>query len=361
MTSRIVPPCTNPWGRSLGPFASHTAQVLALGASLLLTACPQGNKKASLPESSPTEVTEKGNTTGAQPEEATTGSVRGDGPSAPKPPEAAPQASGQGSAPQAEPGAPASLATPARDLSPANQAARGDTARVAGQVVSARQSDLSFKVSGHIAGIAVRTGDTVKRGQKLANLDALDYDLRSRISAGAVQQARIAFEQAKKDLQREEDLRKEGATTEVNLERATNLLTQTRIGLSNAELQARQAAKALEDATLVAPFDGVIAKRFKSEGEHVAVGTAVFRLSADSDLEVSLRVPEYLMASVRTGDRLPLFVPSTKKTTELVVARVVPVVEESTRTFEVIGLVSSAEAQLAPGQFVEAAIQSKNK
>ena len=319
-------------------------------AALLCVACPGQSKKAALPAPSPSA------TAAATSSEAL-----------PPAPQVSPSATGSALVesvgtdnPTPASSAPTELTgEPPRELPPPQRTGSGDSTRVAGQVVAARQGDLSFKVGGHILGVIVKVGERVTKGQKLATLDTVDYDLRARIAAGAVEAARIAFEQAKRDLQREEELQKEGATTAVNLERASNTMASARIALGNAELQSRQARKALDDATLTAPYDGVISKKLKSEGEYVGVGAPVFRLSGDTDVEVSLRLPENLMGSVAPGQKLPLYIPSSGANAELEITRIVPVVDEVARTFEIIGIVSTKDTRIAPGQFVEAAIRAK--
>jgi RND family efflux transporter MFP subunit len=226
--------------------------------------------------------------------------------------------------------------------------------RVSGQIQSAKQGEQSFKVAGHISKTMANVGNAVKRGQVLAQLDDADYLLRDRISTVAVEQAKIAVEQSKRDMAREEQLRREGATTQANFERVTNQLENSQLALSQAQLNLQQVKKQLNDTRLVAAYDGVVSKRMKVEGEFVGVGAPVYQVSAVGELEVALRVPEALLRKVSPGQKVPLSIPSIEKTTEMEVQRIVPIVQENSRTFEVIGRVVTGDASIVPGQFVEA-------
>jgi RND family efflux transporter MFP subunit len=243
--------------------------------------------------------------------------------------------------------APAVSATPA-------ESGRSSSSRISGQVTSLQQGQVGFKVQGHIEKILVRVGDRVQRGQRLAQLDSTDYALRARIADGQIELAKVSLEQARRDLERENELKREGATTELSFERASNLLTNSRIALGSAELQQKQAKKALDDTFLLAAYDGVVSKRFKSEGEYVAVGAPVFELSAVDNLEVSLRVPESFLRKIKIGQVVPLNIPSINKRTTVKIDRLVPVIQETTRTFEVIGKFEKPDGSAVPGQFVEA-------
>lgn len=268
-----------------------------------------------------------------------------------KPQEAVPE--GVGAAPPAAPATSAeAVATPAGAPSPAGgQELRP---RISGTVQAARQGSVSFKVGGHIERILVETGTRVKKGQALAQLDERDYALREKIASNGVEQARINIEQARRDLQREEQLRRENATSQAAFERVSNALAAAQIALTQAQLTHQQAQQALKDTRLVAAFEGIISRRLKVEGEHVAVGMPVFEIYSTGDVEVLLRVPASLLTRVRTGQTYPLSIPATGSQTQLVVTRVVPVVQEASRTFEVVGRLAQPDERILPGQFVEA-------
>jgi RND family efflux transporter MFP subunit len=156
-------------------------------------------------------------------------------------------------------------------------------------------------------------------------------------------------------MQREEQLKKEGATTQSNLERVTNALTAARIATAQAQINLQQAEKNLADTRLTAAFDGVVSRRLKVEGEYVGVGAPVFELASMNELEVSLRVPESQIKKVRPGAEVSLSIPSLGKDTKAKILRIVPVIQENSRTFEVIGRVQGTlTGEIIPGQFVEA-------
>lgn len=234
------------------------------------------------------------------------------------------------------------------------QAPREVTARVSGAVVAAKQGQASFQVAGHIARTMAKVGDRVKKGQVLAALDDADYALRGKMAAIQVEQAQIGLEQARRDMERENQLKREGATTQANFERVGNGLAAAQLQLAQAKLNEQQIRDQIADTKLTASYDGVISKRFKVEGEWVGVGNPVFEVSASGEVEVSLRVPEALLRKVSPGQTVALSIPSIDRETEMQVMRIVPVIQENSRTFEVIGKPLRADEAIVPGQFVEA-------
>jgi RND family efflux transporter MFP subunit len=227
--------------------------------------------------------------------------------------------------------------------------------RVSGQVNSGKQGQASFKIAGHISKTIVQVGEKIRRGQILAILDDTDARLRLTLAQNQLEQASVTFEQASRDMQREEQLKKDGATTQTNLERISNALAAARIGRSQAQINLQQAEKNLSDTRLAAAFDGVVARRLKVEGEYVGVGAPVFEIASMKELEVSLRVPENLIRKVKPGHEVNLSIPSLGRSVAAKILRIVPVIQENSRTFEVIGRVGgSLSDDIIPGQFVEA-------
>jgi RND family efflux transporter MFP subunit len=228
------------------------------------------------------------------------------------------------------------------------------SARISGTVTVARQGQVSFKVAGHISKANVRVGDRIKKGEALAVLDDKDYILRQRLAKVSVELAKVNMEQGRRDLAREEQLKKENVTTQTALERIQTNVTNAQLQLSQAQLNLEQIEKALADTKLVAPFDGVIAKQLKVEGEFVGVGNAVYELSDIGQIEVTLKVPETYLGRLKVGEQVSLTLPSLNKSSKMRVTRVVPIVQENSRTFEVIGRIEGDTNAILPGQFVEA-------
>jgi RND family efflux transporter MFP subunit len=207
---------------------------------------------------------------------------------------------------------------------------------------------------GHIAKLHAKVGDRVKKGQTLAQLNDADFLLRERMAAVAVQQAKIQFDQAKKDLAREEQLKQENVTSVAALERMTNGFQAAKLGLEQAQISLEMANKAVKDSRLDAPFDAIVTKKIRSEGEWVGGGAPVLELYEASDLEISLKIPEALLKKAQIGKTLTISVPSTGVKAIAKIVRVVPIVMESTRTFEVTAQFTKPGTPVFPGQFVEA-------
>ncbi|MEL7165580.1 MAG: efflux RND transporter periplasmic adaptor subunit [Pseudomonadota bacterium] len=146
--------------------------------------------------------------------------------------------------------------------------------------VKARQTvDLAFQVSGQILKLPINEGEPIAAGSLIAELDLEPFEL-------SLARAQAQFEQAKDDFDRLKQL--SGSTvSQVTIDDAETTLELNRIAVRDAE-------RALNLATLTAPFDAIVARRTVPNFTTISGGTPVVRLHDMSDLRVEIEVPEVL-------------------------------------------------------------------
>lgn len=115
-----------------------------------------------------------------------------------------------------------------------------------GHVVARETVDLAFQVSGQIVEFPLEEGANVARGDLVARLDLVPFEL-------ALEQAEANSAQAQRTLDRYRQL-------EGNVVSPTAVQdAETQVELASVAL--RNAERALDQATLVAPFDALVASR----------------------------------------------------------------------------------------------------
>lgn len=128
-----------------------------------------------------------------------------------------------------------------------------------------REAKLAFKISGLLKTLAVDTGDRVKKGQVLAELDQREIDAQA-INAHA------AVEKARRDLARIEPLLPKGFVSLQRAEDARTALAQARAALTQVEFN-RSLAR------ITAPNDGTVLARHVEKNEIISAGTPVLTVS----------------------------------------------------------------------------------
>jgi len=153
-----------------------------------------------------------------------------------------------------------------------------------GQVRARETVDLSFDVGGTMVRLIPEEGTAVQSGDTLAELDLDPFNR-------AVERATLSLDMATREAERTETLatRQAGATA-----RAEDAITAREM----ASLELRDARAALEDATLRAPFDGMVAVRMTPAFSAVSPGQPVLRLHDLSELRVDFALPERIFQQI---------------------------------------------------------------
>jgi RND family efflux transporter MFP subunit len=154
-----------------------------------------------------------------------------------------------------------------------------------GTVQAADRAEIAFRVPGQIIELPVNEGDNLRKGQFIARLDPRDYDV-------ALRQAKAAYDKSAADAERYKRLYERDAIPLADLE-----LRQAQRDVSEAQYD--QAKLNLEYATLVAPYNGWVGRKYVQNFEDVQAKEPIISLQSLDRLEVYIDLPEYLMATAR--------------------------------------------------------------
>ncbi|MCM2563663.1 efflux RND transporter periplasmic adaptor subunit [Lutimaribacter sp. EGI FJ00015] len=157
-----------------------------------------------------------------------------------------------------------------------------------GRVRARATVDLAFQVSGQITEFAVSEGERLARGGVIAQLDQRSYQR-------SLRQAEVNLDKAHRDLERLEQLSSDNVP-EVQIKDA-----ETNVNL--AQIAVEQAKEQLEDATLAAPYDALVARREVANFSTVSAGQPVVRLHDMSEMRVDIDVPEVLFRRLGGAER----------------------------------------------------------
>jgi membrane fusion protein (multidrug efflux system) len=197
---------------------------------------------------------------------------------------------------------------------------------------------LRPEVSGRIATIGFRDGQTVRRGQLLVGLDAT-------LNEAEVAQARAEFDLATSNLRRTEDLaRKNFVSSSAQDQAASNVQV--------AEARLKLAEARLAKMKIVAPFDGVVGIRNVSIGDYVRDGADLVNVEDIRTLKADFRLPERYLPQLKPG--LPVEVAADALPGSAyagAIEAINPRIDASGRSLEVRARLDNADGRLRPGMF----------
>ena len=268
-----------------------------------------------------------------------------------------------------------------------------ETLTIAADFRAFQQIDVHAKVAGFLKSIFVDVGDRVRAGQLLAVLEVPELQEETHQDEAAVERSSHEVSRARADLERAESAHEVahlGSTRLAGvLKTRPNLIAQQDIDdaaakdrIAEASVATAKAAvasaeqqlavskaiagktRAMVDYTrIVAPFAGVITRRYADTGAMIQAGTSsatqampLVTLSQTDRLRLAIPIPESAVAHIRVGEPVEVRVDAVQRTFSGTVARFANTVNADTRTMEAEGDVANRDQTLVPGMYAHATL-----
>uniref|UniRef100_UPI003BEF3A0A efflux RND transporter periplasmic adaptor subunit n=1 Tax=Burkholderia arboris TaxID=488730 RepID=UPI003BEF3A0A len=184
------------------------------------------------------------------------------------------------------------------------------TVSASGTIAAWQESSIGAEVGGYrLIEVDVNVGDTVRRGQILARMDAERLRAEVRQSAAALAQAEAAAAQAELNRARMVGLRDSGGISEQEVLQYVTQARTSKAQVDYARAVLEQQKIQLRDTEVRAPDDGIISARDATAGTVVAVGQTLFRLIRRNRLEWRGELTASQLAQVGIGDTIALSLP----------------------------------------------------
>ena len=164
-----------------------------------------------------------------------------------------------------------------------------------GKIVARESAELYFRTSEVIAKIWVKNGTSVRKGQKLAELDMFKLN-------NILAQRKNSLAQATLEMQ--DVLIGQGYAPD-NLDQIPDdilKLARMKSGYESSKAQYEAAQYDLHLAVLTAPFDGVVANLFDKAYNLANTGEPFCRIISSASMEVDFTVLESELPLIKTGD-----------------------------------------------------------
>lgn len=188
---------------------------------------------------------------------------------------------------------------------------QGPALRLHGVTRAARRAVLAFTVGGRVRRRPVRVGDSVRQGQVLASLDRRQLANSVAATAAALGQVTAQLSQAQRELARGRSLNRSGALPSQALEQAQTRQQVLRARQQMTRVKLKEARRVLSEATLRAPFAGIISAVLVQPGELVAPGRPVVAVAGARQLEVQVEAPESVVFQLKRGQPVTVDLPLT--------------------------------------------------
>ena len=237
-----------------------------------------------------------------------------------------------------------------------------------GTIYPDRESKIGPKISGTVASVYVDEGDVVRDGQILAELEQDNILIAKRQCEASVSVAEAQLREAEV---KERNLRKEKERLAnlyekkaISQQRYDDIETAHSMAVSRLEVLRAQivscqenlamAEQKLRDSTILAPFSGIIVKRFVNPGEYITTmpPTVLFVIMNIDKVRTEVGLPEVHLARVAIGNPVEITVdtyPDARFSGK--VSTINPLVDPVSRAFTVKVEIPNGSHRLKAGMF----------
>ena len=192
------------------------------------------------------------------------------------------------------------------EVTPVAAATLEEIVSAVGTVNAARDVMVSAETAGRITNVLVKVGDHVRAGQVLVQVDDELKNVAVEQAKASLGAAEAAYRKAQRDYERSENLFSTGDVSDVERDAY-------RLGYRSAEAQYASAGAALKvarravnDAHITSPIDGIVASKKVEVGEMVNMGKEIANVVDLSSVKVKLSIPEEEVARLKVGQNAVL-------------------------------------------------------
>lgn len=234
--------------------------------------------------------------------------------------------------------------------------------RFAGSLDPVWQADVAAKIDGRVEKVYVNEGDKVTAGTVLAHLEQTEQTANLLSAKGSLMDAQTTLERAERELQRYQALYEKGAVSEQTVDNYRFARNNAQGKLSEAQGVWDNMQDKLSGASVTAPQDGIISKRYYQEGYYAKVGTALFNIADISELTAKINIPEGQISNIAVGGLADITVhayPDDKFSG--MITRISPVADMPARTFAAEVTVDNSAGKLRGGVYANVVITAEPK
>ena len=197
-------------------------------------------------------------------------------------------------------------------------------------------NNITPQTASRIKDVLVEVGDHVKKGQKLATMDAINLEkIRLQVANDSIEYSRT------------KELYEIGAASQANFEAITLAY----------EVSKKSYANLLENTILTSPISGIITARNYDEGDMYAMAQPLFVVQNITPVKMLINISESNYSKVKKGMEVELIADAfPDETFKGKVNLVYPTIDPRSHTFPVEVIVDNKDEKLRPGMFTRVTI-----
>jgi RND family efflux transporter MFP subunit len=219
-----------------------------------------------------------------------------------------------------------------------------------GELIQENTVVITSHAAAHVLSVPVDLGDTVLKGQVLAEFDTRLFEAAIESAEKEEKQAEVQLLHDREQLKRLTSLNSDGIISKADMEQAQIDLATAELGVATAKKEWTEARISLDNAIVRSPVNGMVMDRVVNPGENVEAAARLFSLGTIDRVLIRVYVGEEKVSSVLIGQEAEVTMDAfPSETFKGTVVKIDPTIDSKTRTFSVFIRIENDDLKLRPG------------
>ncbi len=191
-----------------------------------------------------------------------------------------------------------------------------------GKLVAKNSVNISTRMMGYITFLKAEVGQNVSAGQNLVSINSTDIQAKGGQANAQIAQAQAAYNSAKKDFERFQNLFKNQSASQKELDDMRARYEMASAGLQAAQQMKNEVNAQYKYTHISAPISGTITAKYAEQGDMASPGMPILTIESPSNLQVQVLVSEQNINQVSQGMPVKVSLKSINKTVSGTVSEV---------------------------------------
>lgn len=223
-------------------------------------------------------------------------------------------------------------------------------------IKSRRSATINPQVDGNLTRILVHSGDHVKAGQVLMQIDPIKQESTVQTQASTEQQKLAVYQYSQLQNERQHKLFDAGVISRDTLDQSDQAFKNSKADYESAGASRKSEQRQLSYYRVTAPFDGIVGDIPAHVGDYVSPPTVLTTVDENKDLEAYIYIPTERAAEVRNGLEVDILDSSDKLIEHTTIDFISPQVDNQLQGILAKANVHSTTALLRSSQLVKARV-----
>ncbi|MER3319223.1 MAG: efflux RND transporter periplasmic adaptor subunit [Allomuricauda sp.] len=240
----------------------------------------------------------------------------------------------------------------------------GDSSTIlagSGQIQAVNSATLSTRMMGYVEALPVKIGQKVRKGDLLISINNGDLRAKKAQVEASITEATVAFNNAKKDYERFQNLFRENSASQKELDDMTARYEMAKARLEAANQMKNEVNSQFAYANIRAPFSGVVTNTYIDEGDMANPGVPLVSVESPGAFEVVAKVAENNITSIEVGTKAQILV----KTLDTIITGKVSELSASAQNtggqYLMKVLLDKTEAKILSGMYATVRLETDQK